>query len=170
MKGPAKPSMENETSAERLRKSLALIQRFLKLPSAVEAQIPIENMNLSDVTIVTLVAERPGCIMRDVAATLESPLSTATTVVDRLVRRGLIVRERDDRNRRVVRLRLTAEGDHLRQMFIEFQRRSSQAMLDALTPEERPLFLNFVEKIAAAAGEKSLGTKLSYGKCLISVR
>jgi DNA-binding MarR family transcriptional regulator len=142
--------MPDDPSAERLRIAIGRMLRAFKIEGASEPDSPYAALNLSDLTVLVLVGERPGCIMRDVAAELGSALSTATTVVDRLVRQGLVARERVEENRRVVRLTLTPAGADLHQRLAARQRTNCRAMLDALGPDEQTAYLYLADKIAAA--------------------
>ncbi|WP_420032743.1 TetR family transcriptional regulator [Streptomyces sp. cg28] len=60
-----------------------------------------------------------------------------TQHADRLAGAGLIERERDDRDRRVVRLRLTAAGRDLVDRVAEERRAGERELLDRLRPDER---------------------------------
>ena len=56
------------------------------------------------------VALTPGISMRHLSERLYLHISTVSGIVDRLVKRGYIVRERCDEDRRMVSLRVTADG------------------------------------------------------------
>ncbi|MEV5614085.1 TetR family transcriptional regulator [Streptomyces sp. NPDC052225] len=60
-----------------------------------------------------------------------------TQHADRLERAGLLERERDERDRRVVRLRLTDAGLDLVDRVAEERRAEERALLDGLRPDER---------------------------------
>ena len=134
--------------AERHTVMMGRLVRAFKVAGRIEAESPYATLNLSDQTALARIGTSPGAIMRDVAQELDSALSTATTVVDRLVKRDLVRRERDEANRRVVRLGLTDEGRRLVDRLSKEQRASSAAVLATLEPQERKLYLNLLEKIA----------------------
>ena len=56
------------------------------------------------------ISATPGIRVSDLARNLSIHQSTASNLVEQMVRLGLIVRERDDEDQRVVRLRATARG------------------------------------------------------------
>jgi DNA-binding MarR family transcriptional regulator len=60
--------------------------------------------------VLTLLARTDGLPLRDVAERCYVSAATVTGVVDTLERDGLVVRERDAQDRRVIRVRLTATG------------------------------------------------------------
>lgn len=89
--------------------------------------------------------------MGDVANELSSPLSTATTVVDRLVRKGLIERRRNEENRRTVRLQLTPLGQQLQDRITAAKRASCEAVLESLKTGDRDIYIDLMEQIAENA-------------------
>ncbi len=60
--------------------------------------------------VLMLLARTDGLPLRDVAERCYVSAATVTGVVDTLERDGLVARERDTADRRVVRVRLTPEG------------------------------------------------------------
>lgn len=62
---------------------------------------------------LALLGRAPGSSLSDVAEHLGVSRSTASVLVDRLVRRGLVERQRHPQERRRVRLSLTARGEAL---------------------------------------------------------
>ena len=133
--------------AERHRVAMGRLTRTFKVAGRIEAESPYATLNLSDQAALGRIGDSPA-IMRDVAKELDSALSTATTVVDRLVKRGLVRREGDETNRRVVRLSLTPDGRRLIDRLAQEQRVASAAVLATLEPEERRHYLDLLDKIA----------------------
>ncbi len=68
------------------------------------------GLTLSQLRVLYMLQAGPGTPAGAVAATLKVRPSTATGIVDRLVRDGLVLRERDDLDRRRVRIWLTERG------------------------------------------------------------
>ncbi len=56
------------------------------------------------------VALTPGISMRQLSDRLYLHVSTVSGIVDRLVKRGYVVRERCEEDRRIVKLKITADG------------------------------------------------------------
>lgn len=65
--------------------------------------------------------EQDGLTVHEVADRLNLPAHAMSPMLDRLSARGLLTRARDDRDGRVVRVRLTAEGTALEAMAAEVQ-------------------------------------------------
>ncbi|OPG03862.1 MarR family transcriptional regulator [Streptomyces sp. GKU 895] len=75
--------------------------------------------------------------MTELGETLGLAKSSLTGLVDRTVRRGLVRREPDPRDRRAVRVRLTEQGAELAEEFYEETCRRIDALPAGLTPAER---------------------------------
>jgi DNA-binding MarR family transcriptional regulator len=105
------------------------------------------------------VAAHPACMATELAEFLVVSPTTATSIIDRLVKRGLISRTRPDDNRRAVALSLTAEGKHLHQAIVRQDLANMDLLLGALSPSERTLFLASMAKIVARVEALELGSR-----------
>lgn len=85
--------------------------------------------------------------MTELVEYINCPMSTATGIVDRLVRKGYVRRERSDTDRRIVVLGLTEEGSRfvtdLKDQISEYL----NLALGDLTEEEQQFLINTVFKI-----------------------
>ncbi len=79
---------------------------------------------------------------------------TATGLVDRLERAGHIARERDARDRRVVRVRLTRQGAALHRRIDGDVDRSVVHLLALLDRPDRKALARILEKLLARLGEE----------------
>lgn len=113
-------------------------------------ELPVAQLRVLNVLGRTLDEKRPT--MGEVADALGVALSTATQIVERMEKRGLVCREHSDPDdRRVVRLALTEQGRFL----IEERRRLrherlAQAMAQ-LTPSQSKALAAALEPLAEAA-------------------
>lgn len=71
------------------------------------------DVTTSQLKVVLLIFVSGPLRMGDIASELGVSLATATGVVDRLVERGMLIREGDPKDRRVVLCRLSCEGEKL---------------------------------------------------------
>jgi MarR family transcriptional regulator, organic hydroperoxide resistance regulator len=98
-------------------------------------------------------SEAPGVRELAEAAGVSSP--TATRMLDGLERKGLVVRERCERDRRAVRLSLTASGVDA----VRAQRRRQlalrRAIFESLDGRERRMAAQVLERLARAFEEAS---------------
>ncbi|MCR4443307.1 MAG: MarR family transcriptional regulator [Peptococcaceae bacterium] len=95
-----------------------------------------------------LLVERHGeIIMSQIAGHVNIPMSTATGIVDRLVKKGFLVRERSDSDRRIVVIRLTGKGKELINTIKQKGNEYMQMIKEGLTEEEQEFLLRIFIKI-----------------------
>ena len=70
-----------------------------------------------------------GCRVGEVAAMLGAALPATSRHLRRLERRGLLTLERDERDRRATRARLTAEGSSLRAAVLDYRKAEIAAIV-----------------------------------------
>lgn len=76
---------------------------------------------------------------------------TATRAIDSLERRGLVAKERDPQDRRIVWLTLTPEGDRVLDATRERQEDWIRKLLQSLTEEEAQTLSTLLEKLGVQA-------------------
>ncbi len=81
--------------------------------------------------------------------------STMTRMVDQLVDKGLVTRQADEKDRRLVRVGLTAAGKEMRQKISEALAGYYMESLEDITEPEREIILQVLERLKNAA-EKGL--------------
>lgn len=90
-------------------------------------------------------------LMSDLADGLGISYPAATKTVERLVKKGLVTRESDPADRRVVKVRLTAAGEQLIQDIDGARRQMLTAVLTRLTPDDREALLQGMSAFIAAS-------------------
>ena len=136
--------------AEALRVSFARLNRALKIEGVRDRNHPYARMNVPDLVALDLIGRQENCIMRDVANEIDAPMSTVTSVIDRLVKSELVSRERGATDKRNIRLVVTKQGRKLLGALGEEQRRNCEVVLAALRPKERGIFVALLGKVANA--------------------
>jgi DNA-binding MarR family transcriptional regulator len=89
--------------------------------------------------------------MKELSAHLRSGMPSATSMVDRLVKKGLVERVEDRSDRRVVAIRLTAAGGEVVERFLRMGRMRYEALADVLTLEELRAAVPVIEMLSRAA-------------------
>jgi DNA-binding MarR family transcriptional regulator len=91
--------------------------------------------------------KRKEITMTELVEYINSPMSTATGIVDRLVKNGYVIRERSETDRRIVILKLTEEGAQLIKKLKELISGYLGMVLEDLTDEEKQFIINIAMKI-----------------------
>jgi DNA-binding MarR family transcriptional regulator len=136
------------TSNDRKQK----IDRFAELSHAISTQMHIQmatewpEYELSMPQFKAMVCLAGGRKrMGDLARFLDISLSSATNLVDRLESKGLVTRDHDRQDRRVVTCELTAEGRDTISKFWKVGRQRIEDLTSRLSDEEFDLVLHALE-------------------------
>lgn len=73
--------------------------------------------------------------------------STATDLVDRMERNGLILRERDHLDRRVIRLRVTPEGDQVMNQVVQARLKYLSTVVEGMSPQQRQTLAESLQEL-----------------------
>ena len=141
-----------EAKARDLRAQLhRMMGRLKAVDNACLGTIETE-VSLPEIRMIEVLGDQPGCIMRELADGLHVAVSTATGIVDKLVAKGLVRRERVDEDRRIVRVELSDDGRKIYDAAMEMHLRFCRGMLSSLNDDEREIFLVLMRKIARGGG------------------
>jgi DNA-binding MarR family transcriptional regulator len=134
-----------------------LIERFVELVEGINQQMHSRPLGEWSELELTMPQMRILCLLRqgpqrmgNVAACLGGSLSSATSMMDRLVDKGLVERVPAPEDRRVVLCRLTPGGTGEVERFWRFERQSIVAMVTPLTAEELQMVVQAIELLYQA--------------------
>lgn len=109
------------------------------------------NMDLkfskTEIFTMLLLDKNKQVTMTELVEYINSPMSTATGIVDRLVKSGYVNRARSNTDRRIVVLELTEAGSELINGFKNLISKYLKVVLDDLTEEEKQFMIKIVFKI-----------------------
>jgi DNA-binding MarR family transcriptional regulator len=108
------------------------------------------DLTMSQLKVVLLLFTGGPARMSVIATELGVSLATATGVVDRLVERGLLVREGDPEDRRVVLCELSEKGERLIGGLWQVSREQVGDLMKALAPPQRRLIRDALEALVRA--------------------
>ena len=139
-----------EARAIVLKKNLDVISSYFQsLLSASSG----EELSLQELKVVDFIGQRESPIMREASEYMQVAVSTMTGIIDKLEDKGLVKRERNDEDRRIVRVLLTNKGRKLYQSYVENYLELSRRMLQALDDKEQENYLELTKKIAQGASQ-----------------
>jgi len=142
-----------EQDIHRLHRAVTTILRALKI---AETNTQVAHRELAfvpaDIQTMRFVSVHPGCKLSDLAEHLGVVPTTASSIVDRLVDRGLIRRDRPETNRRVIAITLTDDGASAFSRLEAEELATMKTMLEALPPDDRAQFVDSMARIADTVG------------------
>lgn len=123
---------------------------FSRYAYTKEAQTP-DLCGKSELRILDLIGRLGPRTMTEVSEAVRLSTSAVTSIMDALVEKDLVKRERCEDDRRVVRVELTGNGKKVFQQILEFHLRIVRGMLSSLDNTEQDtligLFRKMVERI-----------------------
>lgn len=129
------------------------VDRILTAYNAVSRSINPTQMLKVDLTssqikVMASFAEQPGFTMTELSRVHNVSISTMTSMVDRLIQNGLLERRRDERDRRIVRVSMTAKGRQLVKHVMKVRRHELEKFLQELSTGEVTRFVEAIETVA----------------------
>ena len=106
------------------------------------------GLTISQLRVLKLLRERPASCGQ-VAEHLGITASTASALIERIVRRGLVERGIRAGDRRVTDLRLSARGRQLLDEIDPSKRGAITASIDDLAPDDRARLAELLDRLAA---------------------
>lgn len=145
---------KSDTKMEQQARELMLRMRMVLETIIISGKHPLPDLAVSprEIKAMILLGDKGETTMTELAAAIDTPLSTVTRIADKLERKGLIVRSRSDRDRRIVVVAASEKGKMLHDSAQEHQLAMSYKMLELLGSEERDIFLKLMTKLAGSIG------------------
>jgi DNA-binding MarR family transcriptional regulator len=112
------------------------------------------TLSAHQVSILDHLDEREPLALLELAKHLGVTASTMSLHIERLVKQGYVLRERDAKDARRLRLRLSQAGARVREANSVLDARRVDGMLARLSAEERAAGLHGLALLARAAGEQ----------------
>jgi DNA-binding MarR family transcriptional regulator len=109
-----------------------------------------QEVNRSELTALLVLYRRKQLTMSALSSQLGVPLSTTTSLVKRLVRKGLVDRTQSAKDQRIMHVELTGEGMHLALQAKAVMENMFARVQAALSKEELQQFLSLAVKVGKA--------------------
>ena len=138
-----------EPSEDQVEQLTHAFERFTRRFKVAEAAAAAENaLNALDAQSLVFINDRPQCGTSDIARYLKVAATTASSAVDRLVKKGLVRRRRPEDDRRSISLTATKKGEAVVNDHVAGYRSACRKMLRSLNNRERSELIRLTEKIA----------------------
>jgi DNA-binding MarR family transcriptional regulator len=137
-----------QEQAMALHQCIASLMREFRLAPGLLAGSPYAELHANDVELFELLTQPEVWNVRAIAEALHAPITTISSALDRLERRGLIRRVRVSGDRRKVAVELTSRGEALALRLREAHMENCRNMLLRLNSDEREVFLRIARQIS----------------------
>lgn len=127
-----------------------LFRRVQQVHTQLWTSLTSEDVTPPQFAVLNGLAADPGIDQRSLASTIALDRSTAADVIARLVKRGLVQRERDHDDARRNVLRLTEQGVRVHDQLTHRSERMIEVLLSPLAAEERNQLLDLLNRVAEA--------------------
>lgn len=131
---------------------LEMVRRFTVRGHLV-IQEPEAELSLHECEVLRFLQQRGTCIMRELSEHMGLALSTMTGIVDRMVQKGIVDRERPEEDRRIVKVSLTDLGHRADRWHFDVHLQISRAFLMNLTEQDQDVFLVLMRKVIQSEKE-----------------
>jgi DNA-binding MarR family transcriptional regulator len=101
----------------------------------------------SELFAMLIIDKRKEITMTELAEYIHSPMSTATGIIDRLVKGGYIRRDRSESDRRIVVLHLDEKGNNMITELKNVMSKYSNAIIEDLTQDEKQFLTEIIFKV-----------------------
>ena len=138
------------SSDDKARRLVDHLQTVMDGAEGAVAKNPAVRRELSaqEMRCLRTVGRHEGCIMSGIAERIRLSLSSVTGLIDRLVEKKLVCRDRSREDRRVVQVELTGEGRELHKSVVESQVAYARGLLKTLSDSEQDALLALFGKLS----------------------
>ena len=131
------------------------VSAMLSLASAIKCESEhccqlCGDVNEKELMIIVFVGDNKSVKMSEIADNLKAPLSTLTSIADKLVTNKFLVRHNSDEDRRVVKVALGEKGLDSYKAFLTRKKAMTKKVFSHFNEKEHNTLINHISKLAAA--------------------
>jgi DNA-binding MarR family transcriptional regulator len=146
------PEGSRSSLLDRLMRAQPALQHRLAAALPEELRAEMGAVTLRQLGALHTIRRRGSVTMGELAEALgATSMSTATQMGDRLARLGLVQRDHDGRDRRVVRLSLTPRARTLLERSVALRRRALRQALSGLDDGELATLVELTERVVGSS-------------------
>lgn len=137
-------------SDNKARRVIDLLQTVMDGAECADKKNPscCDSLSTQEIRVLRTIGREKCCIMSGLAGAIRLSLSSVTGLIDRLVEKKLVCRDRSNDDRRVVQVELTDEGRELHQAASEGRLEFARDLLKTLSAEEQESLVSLLGKIS----------------------
>jgi DNA-binding MarR family transcriptional regulator len=134
------------------------LEAMVKLVKAIKAESEhcgetCGGFNEKELFIIIYVGRHENVKMSDIAEDLASPMSTLTTIVDKLVDRKILSRYHSEEDRRVINVTLSKEGMEVYKMWHKQKKLVAEKVLSRFKDSEQSQFIDHILALASSISQ-----------------
>jgi DNA-binding MarR family transcriptional regulator len=140
-------SMKDKGNNDQIVLAMFTLSRSMK--DGMKFDSATAQLTLLQIHALMFIDKHEQVTMTEVAKQFDISLPTATALSDKLVRAGLIARQNDANDRRIVKLVLTQKGNDLLTKAMRQRSTKVSKMLSYLSSEEKQQLLHIMQRLLA---------------------
>ncbi len=140
---------------ENITRILDAFDGISKVFAAMESFSCDASISKPELLALEVISSEEGLMMSELGKRLDISMSTATGIIDRLIEKNLVKRERNGGDRRIVRVVLTNKGKKTDKEYQTQKKELFSKMLGALDHGEQEELIKILEKIAGAIKQEA---------------
>ena len=143
--------IDDPAVAEALRAYVKLLRAAKAVVARVEPRLMESGLTVTQLAVLEALLHLSPLSQRELGRKVLTSAGNMTDVIDKLQRRGLVVRTRKPGDRRTVRVALTAEGQKAIESLFPCHARDIAAAMSGLAPEELAQLGTLLRRLGLAA-------------------
>lgn len=125
-----------------------LINEIWRLEEKAIITEEFKDISNNDMHVIEAIGLGDGNNMSTIAKKLNVTVGTLTTAMNSLVNKKYVSRERSEKDRRVVFVKLTEKGEAAYRHHENYHKQMTQAILDKLTEDEIPVLVKTLDGLS----------------------
>ena len=107
----------------------------------------LREYTLRQLYYIELISKNEGISVSELSKALDVKKSTVSIAVNQLIKLGIVVKVRSNKDKRFYFLQLTSKGEDIMKMHKQVHKNTINKILEVLDPEEVDKFIKIIKKI-----------------------
>jgi DNA-binding MarR family transcriptional regulator len=108
------------------------------------------GLNEKELIIIIYIGKNENVKMSDISENIEAPMSTLTSIVDKLVERKFLTRDHSAEDRRVINVSLTSNGKAAYDIILTKRKNMAEKILSQLNEKEQTVFISHLNLLTSS--------------------
>lgn len=123
------------------------IYKYEQLELKSRALRALGELTLTEIKTIYVIGDESSANMKEIAEALDVSVSTPTTTIDRLIKKGCVKRYTGIEDRRNVFVQLTEKGKELYREIVKIKLETTRILLEALSNSEIEFLMEILIKL-----------------------